>query len=373
VVGTTYSSFYHFWIYGFICYYFSCGAICLRAFLVYKNKMLTTSKKKILLAIVLLEIVLGGFFLFLMNRNNFSFQNINSTKYISKIEKNSIISQMKDDLKFYFELEPNKIQQDTTEWLEQTIIYNYNSDGLHDRFDYEITKPSNTYRVITLGDSFTYGQFVNTKDNWTEKLEDELNSNDKLCPGQKYEVINLGMPGFDIEYIVKRYLEIGTKYDPDLIIWFESNTGFDRFNELSMPLINQCESQISSTSEVKNQRYYECWKQAEENLKSEFNEDLLRTMLSKNLENLIASANGSSKLIYYTLRSEELSKNDVKTLEIWKMMFPEIIFASTVPKLESKTDLHPDNHPNVQGHKKITSSIFLHLKEQSLINCSIDN
>ena len=58
-----------------------------------------------------------------------------------------------------------------------------------------IKKNKDTFRIITLGDSFTFGMYINTKDNWTELLEDKLNS-DMGCKNiSMFEVINLGVGG----------------------------------------------------------------------------------------------------------------------------------------------------------------------------------
>ena len=72
---------------------------------------------------------------------------------------------------------------------------------------------------MTLGDSFTFGVYVNTEDNWTELLEDKLNSIKNICPNtDHFEVINLGVGGYDIEYAAKRYINRGKVYNPNIIL-----------------------------------------------------------------------------------------------------------------------------------------------------------
>lgn len=48
------------------------------------------------------------------------------------------------------------------------------------------------------------------------------------------------MPGFDIQYSVEIFKEVGQKYKPDLVIWFESGHGFSRQNEYMTPIIREC-------------------------------------------------------------------------------------------------------------------------------------
>src|SRR3989344_2379017 len=121
-------------------------------------------------------------------------------------------------LKYFYQPPSNYTERVKNTWIADEVIYTYNSDTLNERYDYQIQKPPKSFRIVTLGDSFTFGLYVNTKDNYPEKLEDKLNS---VCNNNpNVEVINLGMQGYDIEYSVERYKKRGVKYQPDLVIWF---------------------------------------------------------------------------------------------------------------------------------------------------------
>ena len=81
--------------------------------------------------------------------------------------------------------------------------------------------------IVALGDSFTFEFSVNTVDSWPEQLENMFVQKSNFCNARKVEVINLGMGRFDIPYTVERYKKnIGDKYRPNLILWFESGSGF---------------------------------------------------------------------------------------------------------------------------------------------------
>jgi len=87
-----------------------------------------------------------------------------------------------------FELKPNYYQKYISPEFQTEIATN--SDGLRDR-EHSIIKPKNTYRIVVLGDSMTFGWGVNQDDTWWKFLEDEFNS-DKDSK-YRYEIINLGV------------------------------------------------------------------------------------------------------------------------------------------------------------------------------------
>lgn len=89
-----------------------------------------------------------------------------------------------------------------------------NSDGLRDR-EYAVEKPPNTFRIVVVGDSVTYGYSVALEDTYVKKLEVLLNERDT---GRNYEVINLGVGGYNTPQELVRYREKGRKYQPDLLI-----------------------------------------------------------------------------------------------------------------------------------------------------------
>ncbi|MCK5492868.1 MAG: hypothetical protein KAJ14_07145, partial [Candidatus Omnitrophica bacterium] len=95
-----------------------------------------------------------------------------------------------------------------------------NSDGLHDR-EHEIIKDSNVVRIMIIGDSVAYGLGVLPEENYASQLEKLLN-----IETMKYEVINLGVIGYDALQIYERFIEKGLKYKPDIVIygyWFNDH------------------------------------------------------------------------------------------------------------------------------------------------------
>lgn len=115
---------------------------------------------------------------------------------------------------------------------EFTEIAEINSDSFRSN---EIkTKNSDVFRIIAVGDSFTFGHGIETNDDtYPSKLEQLLNNNSENT-AKNFEVINAGVKGYspDQEYklITKRLI----KYQPDLIIWNFSDPG-DIFNTIHNP------------------------------------------------------------------------------------------------------------------------------------------
>lgn len=97
------------------------------------------------------------------------------------------------------------------QWMEQNVTYN--SYGYRDR-EYTQEKPPNTFRVYSLGDSYTFGWYLpDVQKTYTKLLENELNINQHI-PTQ---VINAASPGFSIKEEVDRFTEEGRYFNPDLV------------------------------------------------------------------------------------------------------------------------------------------------------------
>lgn len=157
-------------------------------------------------------------------------------------------------LKYYYE--PKALGQMVYDLsfvgINKEVVQNINADGLNDLHTYEVNKPDFVYRIITLGDSFTEGALVATQDNWTEKLEDTLNSSMYCSNISKYEVINLGVGGYDMQYILERFKRKGLKYKADLVIFLAGQDDFDFPNELLLGKVKRLENEFDISPERLN-------------------------------------------------------------------------------------------------------------------------
>jgi hypothetical protein len=150
---------------------------------------------------------------------------------VEPIRKEGIVYP-RSNLRYYYEPKPDSQDSDgQPSWLPYKPIYTINADGLNDRYNYSLNKPVDTYRIIALGDSFTFGMWLNTADSWPELLEDRLNSEKPCALYSKYEVLNLGVKGYDIQYEVEWFRLHAIKYTPDMVVWLLHDNDFTEIEE----------------------------------------------------------------------------------------------------------------------------------------------
>lgn len=88
-----------------------------------------------------------------------------------------------------------------------------NSNGLRDR-EFE-KKGEGVFRIVVLGDSFTFGWDVEADMSYPKQLERMLN--DKIT-GKRFEVVNCGVPGYGTDQELKFFENISVFYEPDLVL-----------------------------------------------------------------------------------------------------------------------------------------------------------
>jgi len=271
------------------------------------------------------------------------------------------------DLKYYYGLKPDTTKEEKPDWLPYKAVYHYNADGLNDWANHAVEKEKGVFRIITLGDSFTYGFLVNTNDSWPKQFENLLNKNKKNCSINKFEVINLGAPGYDIQYIVERYKEKGIKYNPDLVIWFESGSGFGRLNEMREPIVRDCaahESTASAQEHEKNGDYYYCASLAQKEIDQKFSDEQKSVYISQFLDTFFQNID-PKKVRYYAFSflGNKFAFNS------WKNRYLDAKFLPTVSSIQEKNQILADGHPNVEGHQTIAKDIFDDVAKNIFSDC----
>jgi hypothetical protein len=81
--------------------------------------------------------------------------------------------------------------------------------------EFAIPKPPNTYRILNIGDSVVFGWEVRQKETYGQQLASLLNEQDDDL---RYEVINAGVPGWNLETARNFLLQEGLSYQPDLVL-----------------------------------------------------------------------------------------------------------------------------------------------------------
>jgi len=99
------------------------------------------------------------------------------------------------------------------EW--QGIPVDINSHGLRGP---ETTheKPAATYRILNLGDSVAMGWGVQEENTYGRRLEQWLN--EQGAGDRRYEVINAGVPGWNLENALAYLQAKGLEYEADLVL-----------------------------------------------------------------------------------------------------------------------------------------------------------
>lgn len=105
------------------------------------------------------------------------------------------------------------------------LTYRTNSLGFRGP-DTTRDKPEGTFRIIGIGDSFTFGSGVRNEDTFLSVLQRKL---DESC-----EVLNLGIIGYSTIHEVALLERIGVTLDPDLVVicFFLNDTGAGTTHEV---------------------------------------------------------------------------------------------------------------------------------------------
>ncbi len=92
-------------------------------------------------------------------------------------------------------------------------LYFSNSFGLRDD-EFQRSRPAGTYRILSLGDSFTFGQGVGHNDTYPQQMESLLNADRDTL---RYEVINAGASGANTVAELNYLRQEGLSFEPNLV------------------------------------------------------------------------------------------------------------------------------------------------------------
>jgi hypothetical protein len=286
---------------------------------------------------------------------------------LSVIDAKHIVKPQNANFKYFYEPKQNSTEIVDMKWLNDKPKYTINSDALNEPTDYQIEKEKGTFRIITLGDSFTFGENVSTENNWTELLETKLNNAHQCSNVKKYEVINLGMKGYDAAYELERYKVRGKKYNPDLIVWYV--TDFYRITEEIHKLYQKYITDDAKEQALANEGVFDGkWERAYEEVLEIYtrkdNEEhqiqqyrALRNYYDKNKPLLIMySADLSSRNIHDAVSffSHKLNEKNNHYYVLTPFSNDEFLL---------------DRHLNVRGHLDIANQLLTYLATHKMLPC----
>lgn len=328
-------------------------------------------KNKFFIIIIIFQ--LAVIYYLLMSIHNKQ-KNVLGEARINTIKRESVIASPSVELKYFFEPKPNSTTM-SDEWKKiYKGVYKINSDGLREEHEYSVDKPVGTYRIITLGDSFTYGVLVDIENIWPKLLEKRLNALN--CSGiSNFEVTNLGVGGYDTQYAVQRFKLRGQKYNPDLILWFLKDDDFIWINEIMLKNSKNIEKQMKENGEydkaTKEGNLEPVWTKMLEEMGEKYKEigdEKIIKMQKESLSQLRMYYKGN--LVIFTLPTTATKWTDL--MKSFANLNSNTFYFNKIRNIyELKATFLPkDGHPNEKGHKIIADDLFEYLITKRLIPCN---
>ncbi len=114
----------------------------------------------------------------------------------------------------YSKYRPHRTKQLTSVVTGETATARINNHGFRGR-DFSIEKPEGVRRVLALGASSTFGYGNRDHETYPHLLEQLLN--EEARDGERYEVINFGIPHATSYNLVALFLAEGLALDPDFV------------------------------------------------------------------------------------------------------------------------------------------------------------
>ena len=315
--------------------------------------------------IIFLSIVAGEIAAILFIGANIYKNKIHAAASVYSIRKKDITIAPDGELHNFFELAPSHTMQGKPDWLPYQTIQTINADGLNERFDYAVPKPAHTFRIVSLGDSYTYGIYVNTAENYSELLEDMLNRRLGCDAIKKFEVINLGVPGYDARYSAERFMRRGIKYSPDLVIWIIKNEDLFQITDVLYGTLS--ENTREGMSSEDSARFFE---EKRQEMLRDMSEDDRYAYQEAALRHFADIWKG--ELLIFSAPNY-LSPREKKILFDLEKLSPHIHVAELLP--ESIRALpyiirKGDDHFSTQGHTLTAEILFAYLKENFTHSCA---
>ena len=131
------------------------------------------------------------------------------------------------DPALYWKLKPN---QDCYTKIDHKPVH-INSHGTRG-LEFQTRKPANTIRILSLGDSRTFGWGLAEAETYSALLQGLLQK--QAAAGQTIEIINAGVNAWSYPQMLVYFRDIALDYQPDIVILAEANP-WTQFSEKNSP------------------------------------------------------------------------------------------------------------------------------------------
>ena len=123
----------------------------------------------------------------------------------------------RDDALLFWSMPP---QMDVVS--EDGVDYRSNSLGLRDT-EVKDPKPRAEFRILSMGESSTWGQGVQAFETYNEVLQKKLNA---VAQGRHYEVINAGVGAYSLFQSYLYFTHRGYRLKPDMVLLYHERNDF---------------------------------------------------------------------------------------------------------------------------------------------------
>lgn len=234
------------------------------------------------------------------------------------------------------------------------------SHGLREE-NFSVEKPEEVYRILVLGDSYTYGNGIEESERYSNVLERKLNSR----YSREIEVINAGYPGTGMKDYYLFLKNRGVEFEPDLVV-----VGFSYWDGVSYTRRKMMQEDVMEEYGGEGETDY--WD----------NEEAKQALESRVVEYLVANKGNQSDIWVYGRMIEKLSRE--KGFE--NVLYETISWpgSSSMPErleecgvdvlrkpeelgLNDKYTLEGDLHYNPEGNRLLGSKLHNYLVETGRI------
>ncbi|HYN05636.1 MAG TPA: SGNH/GDSL hydrolase family protein, partial [Vicinamibacteria bacterium] len=127
---------------------------------------------------------------------------------VGTVQINRATVKRTDNPRLRFELRPGGA-------VRAEVLYQVNAEGLRGR-ETTVEKPAGVRRVAVLGDSIAFGYWVADEDGFPRQLEAMLNP--AGAAGDRVEVLNFGVPGYNLDQEIEALRAKVLAFAPDLVV-----------------------------------------------------------------------------------------------------------------------------------------------------------
>ena len=283
------------------------------------------------------------------------------------------------DRKLYWRLKPN---QDCYTKIDRRPVH-INSHGTRGP-EFQTEKPAGTIRILSLGDSRTFGWGLTDEETYSRRLERMLQ--ERVGSGKRVEVINAGVNAWSYPQMQVYFRDRGLRFQPDFVVLAEANL-WTQFSEQNSPeFVDQFLGRVRLKNllrrfalyhffiEVQLQDFYQRHRTkfipvdpTQDRLFKEQQQDDPDKVFREAIQSLCLTArtNGVTALLLYLPTTADLGPtNDSRVLRVKR----EVADQLGVPLLDLTPDLTPQGkelylhadpvHLNAQGNKIVAEHLF---------------